>query len=478
MTTRRTLGLLLVLWLPACGERAARAPAEVEQHRTAASAATALDDYVRAPDPSYSFRPIRRVDGAGYVTHVLEMSSQTWRGRDEVDRTLWQHWLSIVVPDDVASGGTALLYLTGGANDDPPPEDADPVRRQIALATHSVVAELRMVPNQPLLFADERETRREDGLIAYGWDKFLRGGDARWLPQLPMTKSAVRAMDTVTAYCASLPGAALHIERFVVAGRSKRGWTSWTTAAVDDRVVGVVPVVIDLLNLEPSFRHHYEAYGFWSAAIDNYTKLGIQDWFGTPEMAALATIVEPYSYRARLTLPKLIVNATGDPFFQPDSSRLYFADLPGEKLLRYVPNAGHDVEPADLLASLLPFYRAILERTPLPSCSWSFEGDGSIVVHVEPRASAARVWQASNAEARDFRIDTLGRAWSSREIAAEADGSWIARAAAPAKGWTAFFVELTVASGGGEPYTLTTDVRVVPDAMPFAGKLGPGTRRP
>ena len=476
MNPRRILGLLLVVVLAACSERIARAPTQAEP-RTAASPATPLDAYVRERDPSYAYRAMRRVEGEGYVTHVLELTSQSWRAPDEVDRTLWRHWLSIVVPDGTSSR-TALLYLTGGANDDAPPADADPVRRELALATHSVVAELRMVPNQPLLFADEREPRREDGLIAYGWDKFLRGGDPLWLPQLPMTKSAVRAMDAVTAYCSSADGGGLRVDRFVVAGRSKRGWTSWTTAAVDERVVAVVPVVIDLLNLEQSFRHHYEAYGFWSPAIDNYTKLGIPDWFGSPEMAALAGIIEPYSYRARLTLPKLIVNATGDPFFQPDSSRLYFAELPGEKLLRYVPNAGHDVEPADLLASLLPFYRAIVDDVPRPSYAWKFEGDDAIVVQrVEPRATRARVWQATNPNARDFRIDTLGAAWTSRELAAEQDGSWIARIERPANGWSAFFVELTVPSGGDVPHTLTTDVRVVPDRLPFAGKLAPGTPR-
>lgn len=37
------------------------------------------------------------------------------------------------------------------------------------------------------------------------------------------------------------------LKNFVVGGASKRGWTTWTTAAVDDRVVAIVPVVIDLL---------------------------------------------------------------------------------------------------------------------------------------------------------------------------------------------------------------------------------------
>ena len=34
----------------------------------------------------------------------------------------------------------------------------------------------------------------------------------------------------------------LEVSKFVVAGASKRGWTTWTTGAVDPRVVGIEPV--------------------------------------------------------------------------------------------------------------------------------------------------------------------------------------------------------------------------------------------
>ena len=147
-----------------------------------------------------------------------------------------------------------------------------PASSNIALTTQSVVVELRNVLTIRVVFANDGGRERvEDEMIAYTWDKFLRTGDERWPARLPMTKAVVRAMDAVTAFCAKPPaGAAAAIDRFVVAGASKRGWTTWTTAAVDKRVVAIVPIVIDVLNVEPSFDHHYRAYGFYAPSVKDY----------------------------------------------------------------------------------------------------------------------------------------------------------------------------------------------------------------
>jgi PhoPQ-activated pathogenicity-related protein len=289
-----------------------------------------------------------------------------------------------------------------------------------------------------------------------------------------MTKAAVRAMDTVSEFCAGEAGGGVTVDKFVVAGRSKRGWTTWTTAAVDDRVVAIVPIVIDLLNLEASFTHHYRAYGFWAPAIRHYVDMGIPDWFGTDEMEAMRGIVEPYEYRARLTMPKFLLNAAGDEFFQPDSSRFYFEELLGEKYLRYVPNTGHSLGGSDALESFLAFYGAILDGTGRPEFSWSFVADGSIVVRPSGSPpSRALLWQATNTEARDFRIDTLGPEWTRSELAAEPDGSYVARVTEPAEGWTAFLVELTYPSGIEQPFKFTTAVRVAPDTLPYSLERDP-----
>src|SRR5262249_23844892 len=158
--------------------------------------------------------------------------------------------------------------------------------------------------------------------------------------------SAVRAMDCLQEW-AKQEGTP--IEKFVVAGGSKRGWTTWLTGAVDKRGEAIVPIVIDGVNVEESMRHPAEAYGFWAKAVGDYYRHGIMQRTGEPRLRELYQIEDPYAYRNRLTLPKYIVNAGGDQFFLPDSSQFYFADLKGEKLLRYVPNAGHSLRGSDAM---------------------------------------------------------------------------------------------------------------------------------
>ncbi len=423
---------------------------------------TALDRYVAAPDPQFSWKVVSTNRGPNYTVSVLQMTSQSWLTTNEVNQTVWQHWVTIVRPDEVKSP-IGLLFITGGSTRSTPPSKPDENIIRAALDSHSVVTELRNVPNQPLTFKGETKGRVEDELISYSWDKYLRTGDERWPARLPMTKSAVRAMDTTTAFCASAAGGGVTVNQFVVAGGSKRGWTTWTTAAVDKRVVGIVPLVIDLLNIVPSFQHHWEVYGFWAPAVGDYVQMGIMNWTGTKEYSALMKIEEPYEYRDRLTMPKFIINACGDQFFLPDSSQFYFKDLPGTKYLRYVPNTDHSLRGSDAWQSLITCHDAILKHAALPRFTWTHETDGSVKVSVQDKPLEVKLWQATNTKARDFRLEVIGKAWTSTVLQESAPGTYTAKLEKPSAGWTASMVELTFPSTGPYPFKFTTDVTVTPN---------------
>jgi PhoPQ-activated pathogenicity-related protein len=432
----------------------------------AAAAETALDRYVARPDPTYSWKVESTTERDGATLFVVALRSQTWRTKEEVDRTLWEHWLLVVKPAEV-SARTAFLSIGGGNNGSQPPRGPDEFTVRLARETKSVAAELRMVPNQPLIFHGDGKPRKEDDLIA--WDQFLKTGDETWPARLPMVKSAVRAMDCVQELLRSEQGGKTAIEKFVVAGGSKRGWTTWCTAAVDKRVEAFIPIVIDVLNVNHSMTHHVQAYGFYSAAVGDYHEHELMQRRDHPRLRELYAIEDPFSYRDRLTMPKYIVNASGDEFFCPDSSQFYWNELQGEKNLRYVPNASHGLKGSDFGDSVIAFYSMVLAGKPRPTYSWTFETDGSIRVTTKEKPREVRLWQATNPEARDFRLQNVGKIYRSTPIAAGADGSYVGRIEAPAKGWTAFYVELDFESGCKYPLKLSTAVRVLPDVLPHAG---------
>ena len=51
---------------------------------------TALDRYVAAPDPTYKFELVKTIQGKDNTAYVIDMTSQTWRTPQEVDKPVWK----------------------------------------------------------------------------------------------------------------------------------------------------------------------------------------------------------------------------------------------------------------------------------------------------------------------------------------------------------------------------------------------------
>jgi PhoPQ-activated pathogenicity-related protein len=430
---------------------------------------TGLDDYVGLEDDSFAWKIIKSTKSDGMQTIVLDMTSQKWRTQDDVNRTKWQHWVTIAVPAQVRSN-IGFMWIGGGRNGGDPPDGPSERVREIARATQTVVAEIGMIPNQPLVFHNDGQRRSEDDLIAYTWVKFLETGDATWPARNPMVKSVVRAMDAVTQLLASDDCGNQVVDQYVVAGGSKRGWTTWLVGAVDKRVVGIAPIVIDILNLEKSMNHQFAAYGFYGPAVGDYVQHKLVQATDHPRLAALRELVDPYHYRHRLKMPKFIMNAAGDEFFPPDMSRHYFDELQGEKYLRYVPNANHSLRGTDAVESLIAFYSLVLAKKEGPKFSWTQPNDHSIRIETVDKPEKVLLWQATNPKARDFRIETLGPKYTSQVLEDQGGGVYVAEVSKPKTGWTAFFVELTYDVGVPVPLKVTSNVNILPDVFPFADK--------
>lgn len=443
---------------------------------TARADSSDLDDLLRAyvaqEDTSYHYTVVgNAVDQGAYSVHLLQMTSQQWRGADELDRPLWTHSLAIVVPKTVLSA-KGMLFISGGSNVNGTPVSANEfaIAAQIAVASGSVVALLGQVPNQPLLFADASAPLSEDALIAYSWDKAMATGDYSWAAYLPMTKATVRAMDTVQEYLSLIGGPV--VNQFVVTGFSKRAAPVWLAATVDPRVVAIAPGVFDFLDMATQVELHFAAYGFFTPAASDYVTYDIVSRLRIPEGQRLLQLVDPLSYRDRITVPMYLINSPGDQFFTPDSAKVYFDKLPNEKLLRYVPNTDHSLSNAkgdvsSALTGLLSWYLTVLYDVPRPAVQWD-EQAGLLTVFTDQQPSKVLLWQASNPSARDFRRESIGPVWRSTVLSASAAGTYTAFVPVPSSGWAAYFIELEFPGLGGVPQTYSTRVYITPDHYPFA----------
>lgn len=363
------------------------------------AAADALANYVAKPDDAFEWHVQKRYSSPDAAVVELHFESQRWQGEP------WKHQLLLIRPKRIADEGRAIFIIGGGrwrdeyeaaTAEEPLPEDAG-LFVAIAKVLKTPVVVLGQVPYQPLF------GMTEDRLIAHTFERYLTTGDPEWPLLLPMVKSVVRAFDASSAASEREWGKPL--DRFTVIGGSKRGWTTWLTAAVDPRVTAIAPIVIDALNMERHFPHQTEAWGAPSASIQPYTDLGLDRILASPQGADLRQIVDPYAYRDTLTLPKLVILATNDQYFPLDSANLYFGGLREPKYLLYLPNEPHSVKHyGNVVRGLRALHEASGGGEPLPRVDWEYRAtaDGLTLCIDAKGARSLHVWRADSAD-RDFR---------------------------------------------------------------------------
>jgi PhoPQ-activated pathogenicity-related protein len=400
-----------------------------------------LDDYVKKPDAAFSWKETSHQTTPAGTIHTLALSSQVWQGIP------WNHELTIYDPADLTYPDSALLFITGGHTGGKSGDDDHKQAFALTKVTGARVAVLHQVPNQPLL-----GDKNEDTLIAETFVRYLETKDKNWPLLFPMVKSAVRAMDAVQAW-ANEQGKG-EVKRFVVTGGSKRGWTTWLTGAVDNRVVAIAPMVIVMLNMGAQGPNELAVWGQYSEQIDDYVKRGLMERAKTREGTELWSMVDPFTYRDRLTIPKFLINGSNDRYWTLNALDLYWNELKGPKYVVELPNAGHGLEVHRdwAINGLGAFFRHSVTGRPMPALTWSMKspatGDCTLTVQTDAIPLAARLWTAS-AENRDFRDSK----WTSAPL--QAATTITASIARPASGYLAAFTELEYQIDG-IPYHLST----------------------
>jgi PhoPQ-activated pathogenicity-related protein len=392
-----------------------------------------LDLFV-ADDSGFEYEVAWENSGSLATSWLLDVTSGQWRSDEEVNRTTWRHDVILTVPGN-ATTDTALVIINGGDNDGGPLEQSDDAVKTAELVASLVrtpVVSISQIPNQPLTIVGEGEDMVEDDLVASSWHKAIETGDPTWSAYFPMARAVVRSMDAVQDHMAGL---GTPVEGFVLAGFSKRGATTYLATAADERVIAMAPGVFDFLNFRPQAAHHLAVYGEPAPAVADYAEYNLLERVADPEAQILLETSDPYAYRDRFTMPKLIMASTGDQFFLPDAMQFYIDDLPGETLVRYVPNTGHGLTPEgqdllDTIDPLVQWYKGIARGAERPTVSWTHD-DGELTLTASTQPSTVRHWTATNDQARNFRIDVAGAIWESEELTSDSD-SYTATVDAPA----------------------------------------------
>lgn len=205
--------------------------------------------------------------------------------------------------------------------------------------------------------------------------------------------------------------------------------------------------------------------------------------------------------------------------------------MPEPKYFLMMPNTDHStiLGMLQFVPAMCTYMAYTLTKTPLPSASWTIsESTGDIKAFVKadsvmqgdhsvfapPELKGVTMWYAttctkgSTGDRRDFRYSSLDApcecgvandgtcfnkealSWTSKELVAEEDGSYVAHMEAdPMGGWTGFFIDFTfedprpvVAPGalGAWPVNspgsldMTTEVSIWPNTFPFEECSGEG----
>ena len=438
MSSKVIRGLMVVVLLAGTWRGAIRA-AEIPN---------GLRNYVDRPEAVYRWELKEKISRGTHTVYDLHLVSQDWQG------IVWEHQLQVYQPASSKPAGAMLLWNQGGRASD----GSIAFGLELAQKIGTPVAFLYGIPKQPLF-----EGKKEDALIAETFVRYLETRDERWPLLFPMVKSLVKAMDALQEFGErewKLP-----VKGFIVTGASKRGWTTWLTAASDQRVKAIAPMVIDTLNMKAQGPYQLKSFGRYSEQIRDYTERGLVPTPETAEAQRLWEMVDPWVYRERLTLPKLMINGANDPYWTTDALNLYWDDLPGDKWVTYVPNAEHNLEQRGengekdrtrALNSLAAFTKHIIRDNPMPQLRWKHDdanGQARLTVDSDHVPKAARVWTAK-APTRDFRLSR----WT--EEALKSGPSIVAKVAAPQNGCVAFFAELDFEIDG-LPHQLSTQMRIL-----------------
>ena len=399
-------------------------------------------EYVEKEDETFKWEKVWEGElPTGATAYEIKLTSQTWQD------IVWEHRLKLIKPMELENPSLALMLITGSGGG----KDELLYGSEMAVNMGSLVAILHDVPNQPLFGG-----LKEDGIISYTFQKFLETRDEDLPLLFPMTKSAVKAMDAIQQF--SKEELSLDVSGFTVGGASKRGWTTWFSAAVDERVKAIFPMVYDNLWLSKQMKHQIEVWGEYSEQISEYSEKNLPQILETEEGSGLGGLVDPFTYKDKISVPKFIIIGTNDRYWPLDALNLYYDELVGEKYIYYAPNSGHGLENnlTQVINNAVAFHLKTAGKLEFPKFSWECQQNGnsiefSILPDPKVKPESVFVWTATS-KTRDFRDVTWQKA-----VPILNGSKYVYKVRKPDEGYFALFGE-TDYQQNGKSFSISTNV--------------------
>jgi len=333
-----------------------------------------LKNFMAKKETAYKWSKIseKSTDAANFYN--ISLTSLTFEGVD------WTHNVNVIIPKNMKVTNTALILNSQGDN-------SGDISKVIDLIANTIQCPIIVIWNVP-----NSSDKSADANIASTFAKALEKKDYNLCLNLPMAKSVIKAMDFMDEFA---PTVNLKIDKYVIFGGSKNGWTSWLAAASGDkRIAGIAPLVFDFLDFQKQLDMQKEYYGDSSSKIIDYTSIGLESLVKTKDGKKLLSVVDPYYYIKDIKIPKLILNATNDSYWTINSANLYWKDLVGEKYILYMPNQDHNtkrggdsINPMDLLpvfGTIKAFVYKCAADTELANMNWEYKkSKGKVVLNID-----------------------------------------------------------------------------------------------
>jgi len=215
-------------------------------------------------------------------------------------------------------------------------------------------------------------------------------------------------------------------------------------------------MVIDILNMPVNLDYQMKVWNKYSEQIEDYVKIGIPQTVNTKEGKAINEMIDPYSYRKKLTMPKMLIMGTNDEYWTVDAIKHYIGQIPGDNHIHYVPNVGHDLgDKRQALQALNAFFGTTLTKQPYPICEWTVSttktGVNLTIKTTSDKLEDVTIWSANSTD-----MIFQNEKWSGKSLGIKNEATVSVNDMYPTSGFRAFYVDLKYKALTGGTYTEST----------------------